>query len=89
MLAEARRLHQEGLSYKRMIELGLEYRYLALYLQEKISKEEMVDQLSAKIWQYARRQMTYWRRNKEIRWFTPEYVQKKKAATEVRDFLNT
>lgn len=69
MLSEARRLHKNGLSWKRMEELGLEYRYMALHLQDKISKEEMLTQLEAKIWQYAKRQMTYWKRNKEIRWF--------------------
>jgi len=68
MVAEAKKLHEKGLSYKRMKELGLEYKYLALFLENKITKEEMVEQLSAKIWQYARRQMTYWRRNKNIYW---------------------
>jgi IPP transferase len=69
MVAEVKRLHTNGLSWKRMEELGLEYRYLALYLQKKISKDEMLTQLETKIWQYAKRQMTYWRRNKEIQWF--------------------
>ena len=68
MVAEAKRLHEKGLSYKRMEELGLEYRYLAKFLKKEISKDEMIEQLSAKIWQYARRQMTYWRRNEKIRW---------------------
>lgn len=71
MVAEAKRLHANGLSYKRMNELGLEYRYLALYLQKKISKQRLIEHLSAKIWQYARRQVIYWKRNKDIQWFTP------------------
>jgi tRNA dimethylallyltransferase len=69
MVKEAQKLHATGLSWKRMEDLGLEYRYLALHLQKKISKEEMVMLLEEKIWQYAKRQMTYWRRNKDIRWF--------------------
>ncbi|MEK7081361.1 MAG: tRNA (adenosine(37)-N6)-dimethylallyltransferase MiaA, partial [Patescibacteria group bacterium] len=32
MVAETKRLHKQGLSWKRMDELGLEYRYLARYL---------------------------------------------------------
>lgn len=68
MVAEARRLHGEGLSYKRMHALGLEYRHLALFLQNKLSKEEMLAQLEREIWQYAKRQMAYWRRNEEILW---------------------
>ncbi len=86
MIAEAQRLHKNGLSYKRMNELGLEYRYLALYLQDKISKEELIEQLSSKIWQYARRQVIYWKRNKDIRWTSLVVLNKKKAAI-VRGFL--
>jgi tRNA dimethylallyltransferase len=81
MVAEARKLHADGLSWKRMEELWLEYRYLALYLQKQISKDEMLRQLEAKIWQYAKRQMTYWRRNKEIRWF--------KSPEEALDFVSS
>lgn len=87
MVAEAKILHKRGLSYKRMNELGLEYRYLAMYLQKKISKEELFEQLSTKIWQYARRQTTYWKRNKEIHWYTTTELKKKKAAI-VRSITN-
>lgn len=71
MVAEAKRLHAQGVSYKRMDQLGLEYRFLALLLQGKITKDELLEQLSAKIWQYARRQKTYWKRNNDIVWFAP------------------
>lgn len=76
MIEEARRLHAappegQGLSYERMDELGLEYRYLALLLQGKISREELVEKLSAKIWQYSRRQMTWFKKDQRIRWLTP------------------
>ncbi len=70
MLREVKRLHEKGLSWKRMEQLGLEYRYLALYLQSKISKEEMLSELELRIRQYARRQIIYWKRNKDIKWFT-------------------
>jgi tRNA dimethylallyltransferase len=69
MLTEARKLHDKGLTFARMEDLGLEYRHLAQYLQKKISKQDMLEQLEAKIWQYAKRQMTYWNRNKSIAWF--------------------
>lgn len=68
MVTEAKRLHKGGLSYKRMEALGLEYRALASLLQKKITKEEMLEQLESQIWDYARRQMRYWKRNPEIRW---------------------
>jgi tRNA dimethylallyltransferase len=69
MIAEAKKLHAAGLSWKRMEELGLEYRYLARFLQNKISKEEMITQLASEIWHYARRQKTWFRRDKKIKWF--------------------
>jgi tRNA dimethylallyltransferase len=87
MVDEAKNLHAHGLSYKRMEDLGLEYRYLARFLRKKISKDEMIEQLSAKIWQYARRQMTYWRRNINIHWFAPK--QMAKAEQLVSSFLKS
>jgi len=68
MLAEVRRLHERGLSYKRMEELGLEYRYLARYLRGTLSKKAMLTELEHEIWQYAKRQRTYWRKNSDAVW---------------------
>lgn len=70
MIAEGRRLRARGLSYKRMHELGLEYRHIALFLQGKVSKEEMAEKLYYAIRQFSRRQMTWFKRNKKIKWFT-------------------
>ncbi len=69
MIGEAENLHKKGLSWKRMEELGLEYRYLAYYLQNKITKEEMIAKLQTEIWHYAKRQMTWFKRDKRIKWF--------------------
>ena len=71
MIAEAKKLHRQGLSWKRMEELGLEYRYLARYLRNEISKKEMIEKLSTEIWRYAKRQLTWFRREKNIMWFSP------------------
>jgi tRNA dimethylallyltransferase len=88
MVREAQNLHKNGLTYKRMIELGLEYKYLALFLQKKISKEEMITELEKEIWQYSKRQMTWFRKNKSIVWLKPELkTTPKKAGKLVSDFL--
>ncbi|OHB06020.1 MAG: tRNA (adenosine(37)-N6)-dimethylallyltransferase MiaA [Candidatus Zambryskibacteria bacterium RIFCSPLOWO2_01_FULL_47_33] len=71
MIREGTKLHSQGLSYQRMHQLGLEYRYIALYLQGKLSREETIDKLYVKIRRYAKRQMTWFKRNKKIRWFEP------------------
>lgn len=70
MVAEARRLHADGLSYKRMGNLGLEYRALARHLQGKTTRAQMCEELLRDILAYAKRQKTYWKRNKNIRWFS-------------------
>lgn len=70
MIQEVKRLHQSGVSWKRLENFGLEYRWIARYLQEKISKQEMHDDLLRDIIRYSKRQITWFKRNKEIRWFT-------------------
>lgn len=72
MVAEAENLHKEGLSYERMRELGLEYSFLADYLEKKKTYEEFVSLLNTAIWQYARRQKTWFKRNQEIHWINPK-----------------
>lgn len=68
MVAEVKKLRKSGLSWKRLDDFGLEYRYLAKYLQGKLSREEMVEKLQKKIEHYAKRQMTWFKRNKKIHW---------------------
>ncbi len=70
MIAEAKRLHKQGLSYKRMEELGLEYRYLARLLQGKMTLKEFEADLEQAIRGYAKRQRTWFKRNKDIVWVT-------------------
>lgn len=68
MINEARKLHKQGLTYKRMQELGLEYGALADFLDKKISKEEMAQRLQKEIWHYAKRQMTWFKKDKNTIW---------------------
>jgi tRNA dimethylallyltransferase len=76
MIREAQKLHKFGLSYKRMFELGLEYRYLSLLLQKKLTKAQMTEKLFHEIRRYAKRQMTWFKRNKKIKWFEPSEFKK-------------
>ena len=71
MVAEARRLHKDGLSYTRMEAFGLEYRFLARLLQGRLTRAQMIQDLETAIRQFSKRQRTYWKRNKEIRWHSP------------------
>lgn len=72
MVEEVKRLHAEGLSFERMHTLGLEYRALSEHLQGKRGYDEMIDELSRDIYRYAKRQMTWFKKNKDIKWFSPQ-----------------
>lgn len=87
MVAEAKKLHACGLSWKRMRELGLEYRWLARYLRKKISQEAFISGLERDSWRYAKRQMTWFKRNKNIRWINPSETVRAKLFT--RTFLRS
>lgn len=71
MLAEVRRLQKNGLSWKRMEVLGLEYRYLSRYLRGLRTKDQVLKELESEIVRYAKRQMTWFKRDKRIVWFKP------------------
>ena len=62
MIDEVKELHKNGLSWKRMDDLGLEYRYISKYLQEKISMDEMIEKLKNEIWHYAKRQILWFKK---------------------------
>lgn len=86
MIKEAEELRRKGLSFRRMEELGLEYRYLAKLLKKEIDKKTFLRTLEKEIWQYVKRQRTWFRKDKNVKWFRPsEYV---KIKQNVREFLS-
>ena len=68
MINEIKNLHKVGVSWKRLEEFGLEYRFVAQYLQGKLNYDEMVSRLQKEIEHYAKRQITWFKRNKRIKW---------------------
>jgi tRNA dimethylallyltransferase len=63
MIQEVSDLHDKvGLSWERLIEFGLEYKFIAQYLQEKIDYEQMVELIHRASCQFAKRQMTWYKR---------------------------
>jgi tRNA dimethylallyltransferase len=71
MINEVKKLRKSGLSWKRLEEFGLEYRFVAQYLQNKITYQEMVDKIQIESEHYAKRQMTWFKRDKKIHWVQP------------------
>jgi tRNA dimethylallyltransferase len=84
MVEEVRELRRKRLSWKRLEELGLEFRYIARHLRGEINHEEMKSILERQTRQYTKRQITWFKRDKNIIWIsTPA-----KAVPLVRDFLS-
>jgi tRNA dimethylallyltransferase len=57
-----------GLSWQRIEEFGIHYRIAAQYLQNKITEKEMLEKSIIELQNYAKRQMTWFKRDKRIYW---------------------
>lgn len=69
MIEEVDGLLKSGVSEEFLLKLGLEYKFITRYLTGKISsKEEMTELLATAIKQFAKRQMIWFRRNRDIHW---------------------
>jgi len=86
IVAEAKKLHEQGVSWKRMNQIGLAHKYVVKYIKGEISKEQMIEGAIREERRYAKRQKTWFKRDKRIHWV--EYEQKNKIDELVRDFLS-
>jgi tRNA dimethylallyltransferase len=64
MVAEVRRLRENGVSAAKMSMFGLEYRFASEHIDGKYTAAEMENLLALAIWHYAKRQRTWFKRNK-------------------------
>lgn len=76
MIEEVQSIHDKGISWEQLERLGLEYRFISLFLQNKIATEqELFNQLFIAIGQFAKRQETWFRgmerKGVKIHWLTP------------------
>ncbi len=51
------------------------YREFFDFFEGKISREKAIELIKRNSRRYAKRQMTWWSRDPEIKWFSPEQVQ--------------
>ena len=79
----------KGVPAETLIYYGLEYKYLTLYVTGKITRNEMEEQLLTAIFQFAKRQMTWFRgmerRGINIHWIDGELPmdERKQAVEEI------
>ena len=90
MVDEVKSLLNQGASVEFMNKLGLEYRYITQYLTGEITSEaEMCTQLSLAIKRFAKRQMTWFRRDKDMHWLDMTADPFAQACTLIDDFLHS
>ncbi len=78
MIKEVKKLKKQNISSKRLYDLGLEYRYINLYLDKKISYQEMYDTLYKKIIDFAKRQLTWFKKFPNV-----QYINNDKQAIKI------
>ena len=90
IIIEVKKLHKNDLSWKRLEELGLEYRFFARLLQGyggqaqyQEKQKEMIEKLQKEIEHFAKRQMTWFKRDKRIYWVKNQ----KEAEKLLKNFL--
>ena len=88
MIEEVQGLLDAGVSTDFLDRLGLEYRYISRYLLGTGgTREEMLEELSRAIKRFAKRQMTWFRRDTTIHWLNMRGEPEKEAAALIRPFL--
>ncbi|MEK7512725.1 MAG: tRNA (adenosine(37)-N6)-dimethylallyltransferase MiaA [Patescibacteria group bacterium] len=89
MVAEIKRLRRPptggGVSWSRLENFGLEYRWIARFLQRKVTRTEMLETLTRDIYRYAKRQMTWFKPNPRIHWIKKTAEAVRLAGAFVRD----
>ena len=88
MVEEVRALLDQGLSEEFLVKLGLEYKYLTWYLTGKIGYEQMKEELGNAIKKFAKRQMTWFRRDPRIHWLDMQKDPAAEAAGLIEAFLS-
>jgi tRNA dimethylallyltransferase len=82
LIEEVESLLDSGVSKERLQFFGLEYKFVLAYLEGELSKDLLLERLGTAIQQFAKRQMTYFRKMEKsglkIHW-----VQTKKEALEI------
>ncbi|MBU1993019.1 hypothetical protein KKG51_04960, partial [Patescibacteria group bacterium] len=84
LLNEVKKLKKSGLSWKRLYELGFEYKYPAMFLQKKIIRKEMLEQMILENQHYAKRQITWFKKYAlKTKWISTS----KQAEKLIREFI--
>lgn len=83
LIAEVKKL-STNLSWKRLEDFGLEYYWVAQFLQKKITHKKLYLKLSQALHHFAKRQITWFKRMDYIQWINNQ----KQSEEKIKNFLN-
>jgi tRNA dimethylallyltransferase len=90
MIDEVKSLIENGISHQRMLSFGLEYKFIALYLNGELNYNDMFQKLTSAIQSFAKRQMTWFRKMEnegtQINWINTNDFTKAKKLIESAGF---
>jgi len=76
MVKEAKKILKSGVSHKKLQNFGLEYKHLSLFLKGQETRQEFEQKLILDIYHYAKRQETWFKKNKKTNWFKNTEIEK-------------
>lgn len=85
MVAELDLLHNQGISWQRLVELGFDQKFIVDYLHQRIDLAQLEALIIQENWRYVKRQRTWFKRYKDIQWLLP--IEQEKILHSVQDFL--
>lgn len=68
MAEEVHALRSQGVSDDFLYGLGLEYRYILRHLTGELTREELIDELGKAIKRFAKRQVSWFKKDKDVHW---------------------
>lgn len=81
MIEEVERLHKENkISWKKMESFGLGYLWIAKFLQKQLPQEELFEKIYSAEKNYAKRQITWFSKDKRIVWLPASSASRKNIA---------
>lgn len=84
---ELEKLIKLNVSPKRFKEFGLHYWYGYLFLKNKIDFEDFYKKSIFSLWHYAKRQLTWFKKNKKIHWINQSTNGEKQAKILIKNFI--
>lgn len=88
MVEEVASLREQGVSDEFLYGLGLEYRYILRHLTGELSREELTDELGKAIKRFAKRQVSWFKKDQDVHWLDMEGDPLAEASALIDGFLS-